>query len=88
MKKLGKLSLKPEKMLNQEELVNFRGGSGGGSCGQSGSTCQIYIRSNYGAGPGYWTEKLYTVSEAQCHYNTPTTWYPDYQTTGYCCASC
>ena len=29
MKKLGELNLKAEKMLNQEELVNFRGGSGG-----------------------------------------------------------
>ena len=28
MKKLGKLNLKPEKMLSHEELVNFRGGSG------------------------------------------------------------
>ena len=28
MKKLGKLNLKPEKMLSHEELVNSRGGSG------------------------------------------------------------
>ncbi len=28
MKKLGKLNLKKEKMLSQEELVSFRGGSG------------------------------------------------------------
>jgi len=28
MKKLGKLSLKKEKMLSHEELVSFRGGSG------------------------------------------------------------
>lgn len=29
LKKLGELKLMPEKMLNQDELVNFRGGSGG-----------------------------------------------------------
>ena len=28
LKKLGKLKLMPEKMLNHEELVNFKGGSG------------------------------------------------------------
>jgi len=32
MKKLGKLSLKKEKMLSHEELVSFKGGSGPG-CG-------------------------------------------------------
>jgi hypothetical protein len=29
MKKLGKLNLKAEKMLSHDELVSFRGGSGG-----------------------------------------------------------
>jgi len=33
MKKLGKLNLMKEKMLSHEELVSFRGGSGGGTCG-------------------------------------------------------
>jgi len=32
MKKLGKLNLMKEKMLSHEELVNFRGGSGGEKC--------------------------------------------------------
>jgi hypothetical protein len=32
MKKLGKLNLKDEKILSQEELINFRGGSGSGDC--------------------------------------------------------
>jgi len=31
MKTLGKLKLKEEKMLNHEELLGFRGGSGGGT---------------------------------------------------------
>ncbi len=31
MKKLGKLKLKAEKMLNHKELVDYREGSGGGS---------------------------------------------------------
>ena len=30
LKKLGKLKLMPEKLLNQNELLSFRGGSGGG----------------------------------------------------------
>ena len=33
MKKLGKLTLKSEKMLSHEELVSFRGGSWNGECG-------------------------------------------------------
>jgi len=33
MKKLGKLSIKPEKVIKNEELVNLRGGYGGsGTC--------------------------------------------------------
>lgn len=32
MKKLGKLSINPEKLMKSEELVNLRGGYGG-SCG-------------------------------------------------------
>ena len=40
MKKLGKLNLKSEKILNQEELVNFRGGSGPGNCETTSSACQ------------------------------------------------
>lgn len=83
-------------MLSQKDLVNFRGGSGGGSgdcpgsnnCGQSGSTCQVYVRSDCGAGSGYWSSKLYTVTEAQCHYNNGTIWDGSYKTTGYCCSSC
>ena len=39
MKKLGKLNLSIEKMLNQEELVNFRGGSGSGSTDPRCSDC-------------------------------------------------
>jgi hypothetical protein len=33
MKKLGKLKLNPKKLLNHEELVSFKGGSGTG-CGE------------------------------------------------------
>ena len=44
MKKLGKLNLKSEKILNQEELVHFKGGSGGsdcpgGECDTTNGTC-------------------------------------------------
>ena len=33
MKKLGKLKLSAKKMLNQNDLLNFRGGSGSLGCG-------------------------------------------------------
>ncbi len=39
MKTLGKLKLKEEKMLKAEELLGFRGGSGGGSCPTTSTTC-------------------------------------------------
>ena len=46
MKKLGKLNLMKEKMLSQEELVSFRGGSGSekGSttCTANGTTFDCY----------------------------------------------
>ena len=32
MKKLGKLSINPEKVIKNEELVNLRGGDYGGCC--------------------------------------------------------
>jgi hypothetical protein len=32
MKKIGKLSINPEKVIKNEELVNLRGGSYGGTC--------------------------------------------------------
>lgn len=82
LKKLGELKLMPEKILNHEALVSFKGGSGGGG------VCSIFVRSNGGEGPGYWSQRLYSVSEAQNHYNTGSTWAGDYKTTGYCCASC
>ena len=33
MKKLGKLSINPEKMIRNNELVNLKGGYGTGCCG-------------------------------------------------------
>ena len=47
MKTLGKLKLKAEKMLSNEELVSFRGGSGGDRCSTS---CTA-------SGTTYWCEK-------------------------------
>ncbi len=32
MKKIGKLSINPEKVIKNEELVNLKGGYGGGYC--------------------------------------------------------
>ncbi len=48
MKKLGKLNLMKEKMLSHDELVSFRGGSGGGY------DCEYYSCSCYD-GTGAWT---------------------------------
>jgi hypothetical protein len=47
MKKLGKLKLNSEKMLSYDELVSFRGGSGGGTscstdCTVNGVTMGCY----------------------------------------------
>jgi natural product precursor len=39
MKTLGKLKLKEEKMLNSEELLGFRGGSGSGCGGYTWIAC-------------------------------------------------
>jgi natural product precursor len=33
MKKIGKISINPEKVIKNEELVNLRGGYGNGTCG-------------------------------------------------------
>ena len=40
MKKLGKLNLKSEKMLSHEELMSFRGGSGGCYLPPTGDMCE------------------------------------------------
>lgn len=46
MKKLGKIKLNPEKILTHDELVNFKGGSGGESCGPAtGDLCIDCINS-------------------------------------------
>ena len=78
MKKLGKLNLKSEKILNQEELVNFRGGSGGdpdcvynvlwGGCGWYDCQCQ-----SGGSFLGYLccTEDLIYASQAACTDGNP-----------------
>jgi len=39
MKKLGKLTINPEKVIKNEELVNLRGGYGGDPC-----TCTCFDR--------------------------------------------
>jgi len=52
MKKIGKLSINPEKVIKNEELVNLRGGYGGGSgslyCKNSSGTVCAY--DNYDCG--------------------------------------
>lgn len=41
MKKLGKLSINPEKVLKNEELVNLRGGYGGYGTGACAVNCEM-----------------------------------------------
>jgi hypothetical protein len=47
MKKLGKLSISPEKIMKNEDLINLQGGYGGGECdaqaAQCGGPCTIEI---------------------------------------------
>lgn len=46
LKKLGRLKLMQEKLLTSEELVNFKGGSGGGCPGTPGpNNCQNCLAS-------------------------------------------
>lgn len=55
MKKLGKLKLQKEKMLSHEELVNFRGGSGGGYGECSSQGCWfLYCTEINGSAWAYW----------------------------------
>ena len=78
LKKLSKLKLMPEKMLKQEELVNFRGGSGEeGNFGGGPNQCWIYVEGQV------WTNL--TVAHAQQAYQTNSENGLDAR---YCCASC
>jgi len=45
MKKIGKITINPEKVIKNEELVNLRGGDYGGAlvCVSSSGTCQFNI---------------------------------------------
>ena len=78
MKKLGKLKLKPEKMLKHDELVSFRGGSGsGGSCDGGYCSCQVFVDGDVWGG--------LCVPDAQQIYQTN---HDAGRNAKYCCASC
>ena len=69
LKKLGKLKLMPEKLLNQDELLSFRGGSGpGGGCnpGQNKYCCKSTLKPWDSRN---WT--CYAPSELTCKSNNP-----------------
>ena len=53
MKKLGKLNLKSEKMLNHEELVSFRGGSNGTCIELTVAVVEACHNTCYGNGEDY-----------------------------------
>lgn len=69
LKKLGELKLMPEKMLNQDELVNFRGGSGAGPCAASPTNCPTKLCSCSGGGVNICGSGSET---AQCYCNGVT----------------
>lgn len=73
MKKLGKLNLSVEKMLNQEELVSFRGGSGSGSTDSRCSDCHasalIACENSYGESSSFITclDNQIKACNSQCY---------------------
>ncbi len=60
MKKLGKLSINPEKIINDNELLNLRGGSSSG-CGTAYACCQCKTSTGTYAAVGY-----DYVTESEC----------------------
>ena len=61
MKKLGKLTINPEKVINNEELINLRGGTD-----YTTGTCGAYLpngETGYGINPGdTWAGSSYEVN--------------------------
>tara|TARA_A100000171_G_C2139231_1_gene153253 strand:- start:5597 stop:5845 length:249 start_codon:yes stop_codon:yes gene_type:complete len=75
------LNIEGTNELSREQQKSINGGNMAGDCA-------IFVRSNYGEGPGYWTPKDLTVLDAQTYYNNHQRFGEDLVTTGYCCASC
>jgi len=65
MKKLGKLNLMKEKILNHEELVSFRGGSGDCTGGKKKYSCEC--TDSVGSWEGCYDSQ--TAAEARAKYN-------------------
>ncbi|MES2416769.1 MAG: hypothetical protein V4541_01210 [Bacteroidota bacterium] len=72
--------MKKLNLLSKAEMKKVMGGN------PVAGECAVYV--HHPNGGGYWTNKIYTVAEAQSLYNDPII-YSDYSyVTGYCCASC
>ena len=75
MKKLGKLSINPEKIIQNEELINFKGGYGAAPC-----TCTCFDQNKFVENPdepldclGYVFTFTDCVSECQEFYGMHAT---------------
>ncbi|MEP5338176.1 MAG: hypothetical protein ABJL44_07900 [Algibacter sp.] len=82
MKKLSLKNLKLETsdLLKRKQLKTVFGGN-------YGDGCQIAVSDSNG-NFSYWSDAIYSVSEAQSAYNNNTHYSDGSQATGYCCASC
>ncbi|MCB0743476.1 MAG: hypothetical protein KDC67_06200 [Ignavibacteriae bacterium] len=69
--------------LTREQQRSINGGSG-----SSGDGCQIYLKPSNGDPGGYWSDCIFTVSEAQGFYNSGHYYNNgDWDVTGYRCDS-
>lgn len=71
-----KLNLEGSNILNRDQQKAIKGGG-----------CRIAVRNSDGSW-GYWSDDIYSVSEAQSAYNNQTEYSDGSYASGYCCASC
>ncbi|MFZ5430224.1 MAG: hypothetical protein ACOZDD_08330 [Bacteroidota bacterium] len=62
MKKLGKLSINPSKVMKNEELVNLKGGYGGGYGGDVSCVCKDFYGTIHYQGSTTWDCGCYAAA--------------------------
>lgn len=79
-KKLKFMNVNNEEILSRNEMKYIIAGSG---------ACKLAIRNPDGSF-GYWTDRNYSVGQAQHHYGcgSGTQYGSGHYVSGYCCASC